>query len=830
MMMSVYSKVVISWKSLVGPYQAIQDDRDRWRAILLANVSIVALVFISPLFLIEAFVFNRYESGNLLTYVVSASTHLIVYFLARHGRYLIGAVIDVILGSGFIFLWALYLRNEPSYIPFFYLSTTILFSGIFLPLSMVVLLGLLNLGSLLLVGILVPELPLDQIINRPLTFNLVLIIIALFLGFYFRQSYRSQQQKIIDSEERYRNISELISDYAYSHKVGEQGQLELDWITDSFYKITGYTREEVTQFHRSSGLYHPEDRARVDADMKRLMAGETVDEEYRILHKDSSVIWVRVFRRPIFDEHTGKLTRMYGVAKNITWRKDAEFALKTSEERYRIISEMISDYAFTVAIDEAGYEDLNWVTEPFARITGYSYQEAMDSIKNLVLFHPDDHERVRNDLKIVISGKPVTAEYRMITKSGDMRWVRIYRRPIWDEKAGRVTRFYGVTQDITEQKQMTDALQISEQRYRLISELVLGYAFSVRVEDDGSLTSEWRTEDLYERTTGYKADEMITHYESAKYPLYHPDDWPTVESAIKRTLAGENTVYEHRIITKSGETRWLQVFRRPVWDEQKQCFARFYGAALDITELKRSEEQKLKLVVEQERMKLMSQFVLAISHEFRTTISNIETSRYLIERRLAEEARAVVQTKLDMIHDSVVRLREQLDNLGTITTLSEEGRTHVDFTELVRVVLYEQNHRVEENQIQIDFDHPPLPIPVHVDRTRLAAAIRQLILNAINHTPHDGMIHISLYTEDHMAVLCVIDHGEGIASDDLPYIFDYFYRDDPARPISDGGIGLGLSIVKMVVEAHGGYVAVESQPGKGSTFKLLIPMAEQNTT
>ncbi len=825
--MSAHVRLITLWNTLVEPDESVHDSDARWRAKLLTSFTLVSLWLILPLLLFIPILFGEFVLNHLLTFGVSIGIQCIVFMLARQGRYVEAALIDVIAGSVLIFLWALVLQDPPSYTPFLYLSAVFIFVVTFLPFAYAVILAFVGLLSLLISGIVFSELPLDVIIRYPLTFNLLLIIMTLFLAHYFNQRFRYQQGKLQASEERYRTISELISDYAFSHQVDENGNLIPDWITDSFYKITGYSLSEIQEFHRNSTLYHPDDRDRVERDIQRLLRGEQTDEEYRLIHKDGSVIWVRIFRRPIIDEVTGRVIRLYGVAKNITWRKDTEVSLKASEERYRNISEMISDYAFAVTVDEQGKQILNWITESFTRITGFSNEEAIHSGKDLIFFHPDDRERSRNDINEVIAGKAVSADYRILTKAGEVRWVKIYRRPVWDEKEQRVTRFYGVAQDITEQKQMTDVLRISEERYRLISELVLGYAFSVRLNADGSLSSEWRTGELYERATGYKADELATRYEGAQYPLYDPDDWPDVESAIQRTLAGENTIEEHRIITKSGETRWLQVFRMPVWDEQEQRYTRFYGAALDITDLKRGEEQKLKLVLEQERLKLMSQFVLAISHEFRTTISNIETSRYLIERRLDDEPRALVQPKLNAIHDSVVRLREQLDNLGTVSTLSDQERTQIDLITLVQIVLLEQNERIAKDKFQINFESPSSPLTVLVDRSRLLAAIRQLVLNAMNHSAEGGQIEVSIEVKQQNAVLCVIDHGQGITSDHLPYIFDYFYRNDPARPLHDGGVGLGLSIVKMVAESHGGYIEVESQPGIGSMFRLYLPLVSQ---
>jgi signal transduction histidine kinase len=113
------------------------------------------------------------------------------------------------------------------------------------------------------------------------------------------------------------------------------------------------------------------------------------------------------------------------------------------------------------------------------------------------------------------------------------------------------------------------------------------------------------------------------------------------------------------------------------------------------------------------------------------------------------------------------------------------------------------------------------------DRDRIKQALLNLGVNAIQHTPPGGHVTLSLTVRDGYAALSVADTGYGIAPQDLPHIFDRFYRADPSRSRNGGGAGLGLSIVRSVVEAHSGQVLVTSEPGRGSVFTMLLPLAVQ---
>ncbi len=117
--------------------------------------------------------------------------------------------------------------------------------------------------------------------------------------------------------------------------------------------------------------------------------------------------------------------------------------------------------------------------------------------------------------------------------------------------------------------------------------------------------------------------------------------------------------------------------------------------------------------------------------------------------------------------------------------------------------------------------------PVWMDALKVARVLQNIVANALRHTPPGGTVRITAERDGTLAVVSVCDTGEGIASDDLPHVFDQFYRGDPARRRSTGGAGLGLAIARAIVEAHGGTITIESTPGEGTCVTFTLPHTSQ---
>lgn len=363
----------------------------------------------------------------------------------------------------------------------------------------------------------------------------------------------------------------------------------------------------------------------------------------------------------------------------------------------------------------------------------------------------------------------------------------------------------------------------SEHRYRIISELISDYAFEFTISEDETTKIEWITDSVV-HITGYTAEEIKNMPDMIN--VYRTEDQNRVREHIRDVIAGYDSTHDYEIVTPSGATRTVRVYRRPVQDDATQRINRVYGVVQDVTRERESEADKLGLAVERSRLELVNNFVKAISHDFRTTLTNIETSRYLISRKVDPTETEKIQNHLDLIQRDVRHLTEQLVNLNIISHLTTPHTSPCNLNQMIKAVLDEQKYNARQKQIKLTFQ-PATDLPaIMADENELQRAMGHLVTNALNHTPPDGQVTVStkINPQSDTVRISVADTGTGIPEEHLQHIFDLFYRVDPARSLQTGGVGLGLSIVEMIVEAHKGSVHVESVPGRGSVFTISLPL------
>ncbi len=360
----------------------------------------------------------------------------------------------------------------------------------------------------------------------------------------------------------------------------------------------------------------------------------------------------------------------------------------------------------------------------------------------------------------------------------------------------------------------------SEARFKMVSDLIPNYAFSVSVEKNGLVRNEWVTEE-FTRLTGYTIADIDNDFSNK---LFHPDDLPRFNESVQKAYSGQSSVDDFRFFTKKGEIRWLRLSRNVVWDAAENRLARYYGVAQDITAQKEAEAQKLDLVVQEERAKLVRDFVTAFSHDFRTSLATIETSRYLAEHLIQKSQYDQALTKLNVIRRSVTHMSVQLQNLNVISSLTNLQRYPCDLNDLIKDVVIEYSSKAQQHDQMIVFQ-PNGYIPrLNVDAEELRRAFRELLRNALSFMPPGGVVTVkTLLVEKHVQVI-IQDTGVGISQEHLDHIFELFYRVDTARGVDSGGVGLGLSVTKMIVVAHGGTITVDSKPEVGSTFTVRLPL------
>lgn len=273
---------------------------------------------------------------------------------------------------------------------------------------------------------------------------------------------------------------------------------------------------------------------------------------------------------------------------------------------------------------------------------------------------------------------------------------------------------------------------------------------------------------------------------------------------------------------KGNQATTVLTTKVPLKDDLGRAI-RLVSVSHDVSDLKRMERQALDLAVERERVNVLRDTVTAISHDLRTPLSTINLYVYLLGH-LTEPASQ--KDKLEGIKHQITILERRINEIlhsVRLEKVSTPSKSPVNLSRLCRRALAELNPLIEMKGLElVTHVQPGLP-DVLGDETELRQVLDNLIQNAITYTSAGGSIRVRIRAQGDKVGIEVSDTGIGISEEDLPYIFDHFFRVDKSRSIDSGGMGLGLAIVKRIVEMHSGTIEVTSTVGQGSTFRVLLP-------
>ncbi len=252
-----------------------------------------------------------------------------------------------------------------------------------------------------------------------------------------------------------------------------------------------------------------------------------------------------------------------------------------------------------------------------------------------------------------------------------------------------------------------------------------------------------------------------------------------------------------------------------------------HGIIIGISHLIRREQQlrdQQELLIEQQRVEILRQFLGHSSHDLRTLLSRISSSLYLAKRKLPETEHSVLNGLTDASDDLQKLVLSMLD-MAQLRDDTDLVLTAIPVDKLINRVIDQHQDRIDEKKETIQITSQTTSINILVDEDYIQRALSNVLLNAIIYTPEGGDIKISTCVEKQTVVINISDTGIGISAEQLPLIFDSFYRGDSARNQSTGLNGLGLSISKKIIDLHKGTISVASELGKGSIFTIRLPIA-----
>jgi PAS domain S-box-containing protein len=464
------------------------------------------------------------------------------------------------------------------------------------------------------------------------------------------------------------------------------------------------------------------------------------------------------------------------------------------------------------------------------RIYGYAAEEAIGQpISMLVPAEAADDlaclfERVRRGERIQ------RHETVRRCKDGKKVDVALSLSPICDA-AGAIVGVATIARDVTDQRRLERELREGDARHRLAVEAArIGTWFwYVKTE-----RLEWTP--LCRSMHGIgPADEVSFERFLA---IVHPDDRGRTDDAVRRSFEQRcDFRIEHRVVWPDGSVHWLAGLGRPFYDEAGEP-ERMLGVSLDITEHKQAEQERAGLL-ERERAALAEahaaarakdDFLATLSHELRTPLQAMLGWTQLLKARV-DDAAAMQRKGLETIERNARTQAQLIEDLLDVSRIVagklRVDRGRVDLVDVVTAALESARSAAEAKAIRLDATIEPVGGVVLGDATRLQQVVANLLANAVKFTPSGGQIRVRLEPERATARIVVDDSGRGMSPDLLPYVFDRFRQAESATTRRQGGLGLGLAIVRHIVELHGGTVRAESPgEGLGSTFTVTLPVVD----
>lgn len=559
-----------------------------------------------------------------------------------------------------------------------------------------------------------------------------------------------------------------------------------------------------------------DEHARVRAAIAEAIATKRLFElEHRVLRPDGTEAWVHSRAVPVLDEQ-GEIVEWFGLGRDVTESRRAREALLESEQRFRALFEQST--GGIAQVDLEGRFVL--VNDRYCEIVGRSREELL-TLRMQDLTHSEDVPGNVSLFAQLAQGliPRFTLEKRYLRPDGSFVWVQNAVSAIRGLD-GRVRYITAMVADITELRAAREQqAELATQRQLALDAARLGW---------------WQ----YDPATGRVAHDLRfaeIHGISGSGPrdveelnrLVHPEDaprlWAAIEAAV-RPLEPQPYSIEFRITRPDGEVRWLEA--RGIASFEGQGAARtvssFVGTVADVTERHVAKEAL------EEASRRKDQFLATLAHELRNPLAPISNALQvwpLIEQKPEEAGRLREMMRRQM--KQMVRLIDDLLDVSRITRGKIDLRKEqLDIALAVEAAVEALQPFVDAHRHELTVVLPAEPLLVDADLGRLVQVFGNLLNNAVKYTHPGGHIWLTVKRDGEAAVVSIRDNGAGIPDGMLTRVFEMFAQVDQSLGRTHGGLGIGLTLVKSLVELHDGTVEARSEGlGRGSEFVVRLPVS-----
>ncbi|MBW4576560.1 MAG: PAS domain S-box protein [Aphanothece sp. CMT-3BRIN-NPC111] len=655
------------------------------------------------------------------------------------------------------------------------------------------------------------------------------------------------KEAVQESEQKYRSVVENVKEVIFqTDAAGLWTFLNPAWT-----EITGFSINESIGASFLNYV-HPDDRQRNLELFQPLIQRqkEYCRHEIRYLTKEGGYRWIEVFARLTLDADNS-ISGTSGTLNDITERKLAEEALRKSENLYRKLAKNFPNGAvllfdknlrYTIA-DGAGLAEIGlsrellegkavWEIFPpeTCEIIEPTYRAALAGTATVTELIYSNHIYLRHTLPVrneqgeIVAGMTMTQDITNLKQAeAEILALNAQLEQRVIERTAQLEAANSLKDELLIREQIARAqAEASEQRFRFLMEVIPQQVWTAL--PDG------RLDYVNQRVLDYFASTSEQILGTGWQQMVHPEDLPRSSDRWSNSLATGNPYeIEFRLKRADGVYRWYIGRALPVPDTEGEIIS-WFGTNTDIDAQKQAEEvlrQQAEALEQANRIK--DEFLAIVSHELRTPLNSMLGWAKLLRSRKFDEA--TTARALETIERNAKSQAQIIDDILEVSRIVR-GKIRlnirsVDVVSTIEAAIDAVRPTAEAKDIQIESMLGSSAGLISGDSERLQQVVWNLLSNAIKFTPKEGRVEVRLECAGSYAQIQVKDTGKGISAEFLPYVFEQFRQADSSMTRSYGGLGLGLAIVRQLVELHGGTVQAESEgEGQGATFTVKLPLIE----